>query len=177
MIENQDVSFRQNLDDSIPILKSAAEWRTQHDIPYSPIWDPKLVSKKAYFEEFHDFQAYVLYVDNEPIATATLADPSEKKLDLWEDVLGKEYKSTSCLYLDDLAVVGDKIGQGIFGTLLDEIEEFARKGGYTSLRLDCDSQMEKLVEAYKKYGFKEVCKKDMGYRVTMFMDKPVEPAS
>lgn len=176
-MNKQKITFGQNFDDCIVVLKSAAQWRTDNKIAYSPIWDPEKVSKQAYLEEFYDFQAYVLYYDGVPIATATLADPSKKKLDRWDKVLGEQFKCTNCLYLDDLAVMGDKIGQGIFGVLLKEIEKFAIAGEYKYLRLDCDAGLEKLIQTYKKYGFNEVCKKDMGYRVTMFMEKLISKSA
>ena len=168
------ISFEQNLDDCITILRSAGQWRTQHNILYSPIWDPKKISQQSYLEEFHDYQAYVLYLDGVPTATATLADPAEVKLSTWKETLGELYESKKCLYVDDLAVVAERIGQGVLRTLLEEVDKFALSRGYRSLRLDVDARLEKLVQCYAKYGFEEVSRKDVGHRVSVFMEKVID---
>lgn len=171
MNTQHNITLKPNLNDCIVVLKSAAEWRAEHNILYSRVWDPKNISKELYLEEFYDFQAFVLYEDDIPIATATLADPSQKKQDIWDEILGNEYRCSDCLYVDDVGVIKEKVGQGILGELVNEIEKFALAGKYQSLRLDCDARLEKLVKTYKKYGFKIVCKKDMGYRISAFMEK------
>lgn len=165
------ISFRQNLDDCIAILMSAGKWRTEHKITYSPIWDPKKISKQSYLDEFYDYQAYVLYLSGIPTATATLADPAEAKLSTWKETLGDAYEDKKSLYVDDLAVIGDKIGQGIIGILFEEIEKYARSHSYNSLRLDVDARLSKLTQCYAKHGFKEVMRKDVGSRVSVFMQK------
>lgn len=167
------VTFKQSLNDCLAILMSAGQWRTKHNILYSPIWDPAKINKKAYLDEFYEHQAYVLYLDGVPTATATLADPAEAKLSTWKETLGEEYENAHCLYVDDLAVIGEKIGQGMIGVLFSEVEKFALSHKYTALRLDVDSRLEKLVQCYAKYGFKEVCKKDVGSRVSVFMEKTI----
>lgn len=166
-----EVSFYQNLDDSIIVLKSAGQWRKDNNVLYSPIWDPELISREAYLDEFYAHQAYVLYIDGQPTATATLADPQESKLGTWVEKLGKAYTKSDALYIDDIAVLGQKIGQGVIAILFNEIDSFANEHNYTSLRLDFDAGINKLGEVYKEQGFTEVIRKDIGNRVSVFMEK------
>ena len=166
-----EIRFVQNLDDTIEILKSAARWREAHGILYSPIWDPKLVGRESYLDEFYADQAYVLYLDGKPTATATLADPKKSKLETWKEKLGEAYFRPDTLYVDDLAVIGQMIGQGIIALLFEEIEGFAKAHRYASLRLDIDARLGKLAEVYGAYSFAEVARRDVGSRVSVFMER------
>lgn len=74
------------------------------------------------------------------------------------------------MYLDRVSVLGKMIGKGYVYLLFSEIENYARTLGHKSLRLDVDSDLEKLVATYRNYGFSEVARKDVGYRTSIFME-------
>jgi GNAT superfamily N-acetyltransferase len=168
-----DYQFKQNLDDTVKVLKSASEWRSENSI-YSPAWDPEKMSRDFYLEEFMEHQAYVLYRNEKPIATATLADHSETKLGSWEDKLGANFLNEKALYVDDLAVIKELIGQGIIAELFKYIEIFSKEHGYGCLRLDFDSRIQALRDCYTKYGFREVTRMPVDKeRISVYMEKPV----
>lgn len=171
-IERQHtIRFEQNFNDSVQVILSAARWRTENDIKYSQFWDPDKISADGLLEEFYAEDAFVLYVNDVPTATAILTNEKKSKIPFWGKGLGKEFNSTDCLYLDQVSVVGDKIGQGYVRMLISEIETYAKTQGYTSLRLDVDSDLDKLVSSYTACGFSEVTRKDVGYRTSIFMEK------
>lgn len=163
-------SFKQNFDDAIKILISASRWRAENSV-YSPFWDPDKMGPELYREEFFDEQAYVLYENDVPIASATLVDPKHSKLGTWPVRVSPSFKDKGVLYIDDLAVVEDRIGQGLISELLKAVEAYAKSHGYSILRLDTDQSLVRLVACYETYDFKIVHTKDIGHRISVYMEK------
>lgn len=169
-----NIEFKQNFKDFIKVYQSASSWRSEKSPVYSRVWDPEYATEKTYLEEFLQSNAWVLYLDESPVAGAVLTDPKEVSFALWSTKF-EDFNELGALYLDDTCVIANKIGKGIFKLLLEKIEGHAKTNGYSNLRLDTDSRLSKVVDCYVRNGF-EVIKQEQDdhmERVSVYLVKNI----
>lgn len=167
----RDITFRRNLNDFIIVHKSAAKWRSQNSPIYSRVWDPNVYDRSVYLEEFYEDQAFCMYI-NDALVGAVVLYPEgaskfkKKAVDVDE----------SALYLEDLAVMSEYIGEGWAGAeLVEQVVIYARDNGFKKIRLDSDARQTKLIEFYKRSGF-EVSREaydEHEDRTSMFMERKI----
>ena len=131
------------------IIKLASHWLSGKNLNHwSKYYSRELVSKMI------DKKTVLVGLENgRPVATVTFGNKAP-----WyyvEPGYGEKFSSPeeSAIYLTALAVLPDEHKQGFASKLVDVVEEEAKRGGASWLRLDCRAEVPGLVNFYERRGF------------------------
>ena len=115
------------------------------------IWDKDFVSWAGLSREFAVKNFYIAYIDNEPAGCMALVDDAPF---FWTEKIEKG----ESLFLRRLAVKRSASGKNLSGNLMEYAVNKCRERNIKTLRLDCDSEREKLNKIYQDFGF--ICEKE-----------------
>lgn len=138
------------LDEILNLTKACAKHMISNGI-YQ--WNEHYPSRSAFEEDLKRDELYV-YSQSDAIAGAIVI--SDLKDEIYEPVAWLTPEDASCIYIHRLAVHPDFQGQGIAQQMMHYAEEFARKNGFVSIRLDTFSQNSRNNQFYQKRGYQKL---------------------
>jgi len=148
---NDFIEIKQAEDKDIPLLEEiyfdVVEWL---DSVNKPLWPKERVSWEGLSKEFSIDEFYIAYINDEPAACVALNDRAPF---FWADPI----KTGESLFLRRLAVKRFASGKNFSKYLLEYAVEKCREKNIKTLRLDCDTNIEKLNKIYQSFGF--ICDK------------------
>ncbi len=116
-------------------------------------WNEHYPSRSAFEEDLKRDELYT-YTQLDAIAGTIVI--SDLKDDIYEPVTWLTPADARCIYIHRLAVHPDFQGQGIAQQMMNYAEEFARKNGFVSVRLDTFSQNSRNNQFYQKRGYQKL---------------------
>ena len=114
------------------------------------MWGKERVSWEGLSREFSIEDFYIAYIDNNPAGCMALQDFAPF---FWFEPV----KKGESLFLRRLAVKRFAAGRGISNALLENAVNICREKNIEFLRLDTDTDREKLNKIYQDFGF--ICEK------------------
>ncbi len=138
------------LDEILNLTKACAKHMISKGI-YQ--WNEHYPSRSAFEEDLKRDELYT-YTQLDAIAGTIVI--SDLKDDIYEPVTWLTPADARCIYIHRLAVHPDFQGQGIAQQMMNYAEEFARKNGFVSVRLDTFSQNSRNNQFYQKRGYQKL---------------------
>lgn len=145
-----DITIRQATIDDIPMLLginfSSFEANAGFDKYIDMNWIHTDNAKKHFTTAITDKDHYAIVAEEEgkPIGFITLA-PKELA-----------YRTVKTIELDILAVLPDYRSKGIGSLLLNEVKEWAKGKGYTTMMVSSYSKNNRAIEFYQREGFETI---------------------
>lgn len=138
----------QQADEIFQVYKDATKIMNENNI-YQ--WSENYPGREDIEKDIINGNLYVLMSEGKVVACVVLDQHQEPEYDQipWEDSSGR------FLVVHRLCVNPEFQGKGISRTLLAEIEQFAKKEGYASIRLDTQMKNEKAMYLYESFGYEK----------------------
>lgn len=113
-------------------------------------WNEHYPSRAAFEEDLNRDELYIITQSGNIVGTIVISDLKDE---VYQPVTWLTPADTKSIYIHRLAVHPDFQGQGIAQQLMDFAEDFARRNGYVSVRLDTFSQNPRNNRFYQKRGY------------------------
>lgn len=153
-MENLQVELSHQNDAALvaSILTDAIKVKIEHG---DNAWGSEGWSQEEVIDCMHESSVYLIYDNDEPVATVSLQDTDEKS---WG------HHEPDALYLHRLAVKEGMNGRGLGQKIMNWALHEAAAQGKNYLRLDCPADNAELCAYYETQGFQKVGEnKDSGY--------------
>ena len=134
------------------IMLDAVMWMKKGELQNQ--WNEDSIKWDSLSRDYQINDFYIYYQNGMPEACIAITDLDQK---YWPEI--PQGKS---LYIHKLAVKRAFSGKGISKELISYAKTLSFKNGVDSLRLDCDSQRNKLRMLYESEGFVNAGKKNLG---------------
>lgn len=135
--------------DILTITKACAEHMIHNGIQQ---WNENYPTQEAFENDIRKKELYVKENDGDIIGTiviSTFMDAEYKPIE-WLT------RNENNIYIHRLAVHPEKQGKGIARELMDFAEQYARKNGFVSIRLDTFSQNKRNQKFYEARGYRRL---------------------
>ncbi len=152
------------------ILREAADWLKDKNIDYWQNWhNPTEGQYKWIMAGLENSEFYAVY-DGDQKDDRDLTAMVRLQ---YEDEMFWGKKDDKCVYIHSFTVNRRLAGKRTGYKILEKIEEDHKNRGFQFMRLDCGPHLEKLVNYYKRFGFRAVGEGEVsGYRL-VFLEKEI----
>ena len=113
-------------------------------------WNEHYPSQTAFQQDIDRDELYIITQSGKIAGTIVISDLKDE---VYQTVTWLTPADTKSIYIHRLAVHPNFQGQGIAQQLMDFAEDFARRNGYVSVRLDTFSQNPRNNRFYQKRGY------------------------
>lgn len=168
-IDSKSVSFAQDMDLAISVMRDAGKWMLETGKNPSKWWQLQNLNRDFLLQHAKEDEFYVCLVDGTPAAAEILQLSQDVKE--WQTI--DKDNPQRALHIHWLCVARELAGRGLPKVMVDYAAQKAKEQNVTLLRIDTNADEMKLRKIYESLGFQLVAEIQEDYRRTAFYQKRV----